>query len=184
MKFIRYFCLFLMLPIYLSFTSCHLLNNNEHSNAVDISEKYGKNVLNQILNAVENNNRDKLIDLFSNKAKTAVTEESIDSLFNFYKGTRYSVDYNYSVEVDIFEAPEQYKFDECLACVKTTEAAYWFEFLLCKNNDSEGIISLVVSTEKFRESPEYSDYIIRVFDEAEYLNKDYFGIFIFNQKSC
>ncbi|MCQ4023225.1 MULTISPECIES: DUF5104 domain-containing protein [unclassified Ruminococcus] len=179
MKFIRYFCLFLIFPICLLFTSCRLFNNNEHVNTADDSEKYGKNVLNQILNALENNDRDKLIDLFSDKAKTTVTEDSIDALFNFYKGTQYSVDYNYSVEVDIFEASEQYIFDECLAYVKTNEAAYWFEFLLCKNNNSEGIVSLVVSTEKSRESSEYSDYIIRVFDEAEYLNKDYFGVFIF-----
>ena len=176
MKPVRYLCLFLVFPVCLLLSSCHLFNN-----AAD-SEEYGKNALNQILYAIENNGRDELIDLFSDKAKATVTEASIDALFDFYKGTRQSVDYNYSVEVDIYENSEHNKFDECLAFVKTIEADYRFEFLLCKNNDSEGIVSLVVSTEESGISAEYSEYIIKMFDEAEYFNKDYCGVFIFRQE--
>ena len=173
MKFIRCFCLFLILPICMSLNSCQLFNQNE-------SDEYGKSVLNQILDSVERKDKDGLLKLFSSKANNRMSNfESIDELFEFYKGIRQSVDYSYSVETDIVDGIEHYKFDECLACVKTTENSYRFEFLICKNEGAEGIVSLVISTDKSGNTPEYSEYIIKAFDEAEYLNEDYFGVFIF-----
>ena len=180
MKLIRCFCIFLILPICMLFNSCQLFNRNEYSDTVDESAEYGKSVLNQILDSVERKDKDGLLKLFSSKVNNRMSNfESIDELFKFYKGIRQSVDYNYSTETDIVEGIEHYKFDECLACVKTTENSYWFEFLICKNKDAEGIVSLVISTKKSKETPEYSEYINKVFDEAEYLNENYFGVSIF-----
>lgn len=183
MKFIRYISLFLIIPICLLFTSCHLYSNNENSNKSYNSDEYGKNVLNQIIDTIENKDKDRLVTLFSSEVKNKVSDfKYIDDLFEFYKGIRQNIDYNYSEEVNIFETGKHYSFDECLASVKTTENTYWFEFLLCKNDDSQGIVTLVISTEKSREYPEYSEFIVNVFSEAEYFNKDYFGVLIFSEE--
>ncbi len=175
--------IFILILICMFCSSCNFLYDNDSSDSSNDSDFYGKSMLNQVLDAIENKDKDELINLFSDEVKNKISSyDSIDKLFEFYKGIKQDIDYNYSIETSVFENGEQHKFDECLAYVKTSEAGYWFDFLIYKNNDSKGIISLVVSNEKSREADDFSEYLNNLFNEAEYFNKDYFGVFIFNQE--
>lgn len=179
MKPIKYFLSLLLIPTCILFTSCNFFSGNGSGDSVADAEKYGKQTFNKILDAVENENKDEFIDLFSNKVRNDSAFDSIDDAFKLYKGKRQSIDYNYSVEVAVVEKSERNVFDECLAYVTTNEDTYSFDFLLSKNEDSKGIVSLVMTTEELRESDEYSEFLIETFDEATYFNKDYLGVFIF-----
>lgn len=176
----------IMIVFYLILTSCRFPLSeriNELGNdtaAVTYTEKYGKMIFSHLINAIENKDKDKFVELFSAEAQNKViSDDLIDDVFDFYKGKSINTDYNASVETTIFEMGEMYKYDECLGFVKTNEETYSIEFLALKNKGSEGIISLIISTEKKRENQDYAEFVIKTFDEASYFNKNYYGVFIF-----
>jgi hypothetical protein len=180
MRVLKWLFILVVLSTGLMLTSCNLssfkLNNDE---LVDSTDEYCKNVLDQIIEAVENNDRDKFIDSFSDQAKSNVdTDNKINEVFQFYKGKHQTIDYNYSVETDIIEDSKDFKFFECLAFVKTNKGTYTFEFLICKNDEYAGVVSLILSTEKNRDSSNYSDFVLKVFDGAEYFDEDCLGVFV------
>lgn len=154
----------------LMFSSCNLSYDKCNS---------GEEVLNSLIKSFEKGDKKSFADLFSVKTTEIVNlEPSINKAFEFCKGKVQKIDYNYTVETGIWEDSEHYKFDECLAFIETTEDTYSFEFLLGKNDDFSGIITLVISTEQNKESSDYSDFISDAFDNAMYFDSEYLGIFI------
>ncbi len=170
MRFKKRLSILLTLSMSLIFNSCNLSYDKCNN---------GEEVLNFLIKSMDKDDKKSFADLFSVKTTRIINlEPSINKAFEFCKGKIQKIDYNYTVESGIWEDSDHYKFDECLAFIETTEDIYSFEFLLCKNNDFSGIITLVISTEQNRKSSEYSDFIDKAFDNAKYFDNEYLGIFI------
>lgn len=180
MRFYKIISIALLLPICLSFSACNMFQNiNFNNNELNDVDKYGRNIMLKLFEAIEKDDKEQYLNLFSSNVKGIVSDDSINEALNYIKGNNLKIDYDCSVESTVKNHSEIYKFDECLGFIKTTFDIYSFEYVLCKNEECSGIICLVISTEKQRDSDDYRNFIINTFNDAEFFDEKSMGVFIF-----